>query len=363
VSARSQLLEWKSTSGATILAEGWIPGDFENVGAWQVVDDQPQGTEEVVYPLYPLVPDPRVDRHDGVGKTIWFGMLPTGSREVDVTGAARFDDDWRYEVRCFVRRHRAECPKTGEPNDCGGVLVWSAATEAFQIASHFDPIGTGNHPITIQMPDIPALAASPARLPVQMKFPTGSALNFKVADGEATDPTTNSIPQICFFSIPLITIIATFVLNLFLPIVVFLFQLWFLLGLKFCIPPSLKFGVGVAVDLDVQAKLELDAQLDASIDIAIEESTGGDLTAALAADLNLALTGEAKAVVDEDTDTVTLIGAEGSPGLKMSERFTDSFLQELNESITADRTDEVEEGSVIEGLVYVDRVERGEVGA
>jgi len=361
--ARAQLLQWKSTSGATVLSEGWIPSEFENVGSWQVVDDEPQGIDEVVYPLYPLVADPRAEKHDAAGKTIWFGMLPTGSREVDVTGAARFDDEWRYEVRCFVRRHRPECPRTGEPNDCGGTLFWSAPTEAFQLAPHFDPIGTGNHPITIQMPDIPALAAAPAKLPVQMKFPIGSALNFKVEDGEATDPTTNSIPQICFFSIPLITIIATFVLNLFLPIVVFLFQLWFLLGLKFCIPPSLKLGLGVAVDLDVQAKLELDAQLDAAIDIAIEASTGADLTAALAADLNLALTGDAKAIVDEDTDTVTLVGADDSPGVKMSEKYTNSFLAELNSSITADRTEEVESGSVIEGLVYVPRVEREAVGA
>lgn len=51
-------------------------------------------------------------------------------------------------------------------------------------------------------------------------------------------------PAICFFSIPLITIIASFVLNLFLPIVVLLFNLWFLLALRFCIPPSFSIAGG-----------------------------------------------------------------------------------------------------------------------
>ncbi len=46
--------------------------------------------------------------------------------------------------------------------------------------------------------------------------------------------------QICSFSIPLITIVATFVFKLFLPIVMLVFELWFLLRLKFCIPPSIE---------------------------------------------------------------------------------------------------------------------------
>lgn len=359
--ARAQLLKWKSASGATIVSDGWIPGDFDNVGSWQPVEETPQAIEEEIFPLYPLVADPRNPAHDAAGKTIWFGLLPTGGREVDTTGASRFDDESRYEIRCYVRRHRCDCPKTGERNDCGGELVWSAPTEAFQLAPHFDPAGTGNHPVTIQMPDIPALAAATPTTPVQMKFPAGSALNFKVKDGEAQDPTTNSIPQICYFSIPLITIVATFVLNLFLPIVVFLFQLWFLLSLKFCIPPSLKFGAGVAVDLDVQGKLELDAQLDISINASI--AAGVDVADALAAELNLTLTGAALATVDDTTHDVTLIGAAGSPGVRMRDAFETDFLRTVDSSMTADRSDEVESRSIVAGLAFVPRVERWEVAA
>ena len=41
-----------------------------------------------------------------------------------------------------------------------------------------------------------------------------------------------------------------FVLNLFLPIVMFVFQLWWMLKLKFCIPPSIEFEAELAAELD-----------------------------------------------------------------------------------------------------------------
>lgn len=366
--ARAQLLEWKSASGATVLKEGWVASSFENVGAWQVTDEKPGDVQEVTYPLYPLVPDPRNPGHDGAGKTIWFGMVPTGTREVDGSGAARFDDDSRYEVRCFVRRHRCDCPRTGEKNDCGGELVWSEPTEVFQIAGHFDPVGSGNHPVTIQMPDIPALAAAAsagkAKLPVQMKFPVGSRLGFNVDPDEikASDPTTNSMPQICFFAIPLITIVATFVLNIFLPIVVFLFQLWFMLGLKFCIPPSLSVAVGL--DGQVNADIQLQLELAASFDVAIDLSAGVNLDNALAASLNLAVLGDAHASVNDTTHVVTPGGGfSDTPGVKMTNTVETSALLDLNDALTDDRTDEVESGSVVAGLAFVPRVERSEVAA
>ena len=56
--------------------------------------------------------------------------------------------------------------------------------------------------------------------------------------------------QICSFAIPLITIVAFFVFQLFLPIVVFIFQLWFLLTLRFCIPPDVDLTGGFGAELD-----------------------------------------------------------------------------------------------------------------
>jgi len=363
--ARQQLLAWKSTSGATVLKEGWVASDFENVGSWQVVEEEPQGTSEVIYPLYPLIPDPRDPRHDASGKTIYFGMLPTGTREVEANGKARFDEESRYEVRCFVRRHECECPVATERNDCGGELIWSAPTETFQLAGHFDPHGSGNHPITIQMPDIPALAAAAgdAKLPVAMKFPAGSALNFSVDQEEqkGSNPSTNGFPQICYFSIPLITIIATFVLNLFLPIVVFLFQLWFLLGLKFCILPS----ISIAVGLDASLQAELDIQLELALELSaeIDVAVGVDLENAIAANMNLAITGDAHADFDAGGNLVLDADFGDTPGKAMADALDTTALVALDAKVTDDRTAEVESRSIVAGMVFQPRVERAEVAA
>jgi hypothetical protein len=343
------------------VAEGWIPdADAENVGAWAVVDDQPAALEEVVYSLSPLVAAPREPSHDAAGKTIYFGMLPAGSREVEVTGAARFDDSTRYEVRCFVRRHRCDCPKTGERNDCGGELVWSAPTAVFQLAGHFDPVGTGNHPITIQMPDIPTLAASVgAKLPVQMKFPSDSALNIQGdKEGTPSSPSTNAgFPQICFFSIPLITIIATFVLNLFLPVVVFLFGLWFLLGLKFCIPPSLTFAGGIDASIEADLSLKIDVALSVDVDVDLDLKLAGNL----GADMTLAMTGkDASHVVDAQGNRAP---NNGSIGATLTAGYTNAALVPLNQAITDNRQAEVDATDITAGVLWEPRVERWEVAA
>jgi hypothetical protein len=244
-----------------------------------------------------------------------------------------------------VRRHRCECPRTGERNDCGGELVWSAPSQEFQLAAYFDPVGSGNHPITIQLPDIPALAASVgAPLPVRMVSPPGSGMAFQVEDGEPTNGRLSPGFQICFFSIPLITIIATFVLSLFLPIVVFVFQLWFLLGLRFCIPPSISFGAGAGVHLAIDGELKV--------------AFGADLDILLAADISLAGLGNAGLASVNPP-----IPIPGSPTTQLVNEFETPVLQSLREATATDRTEEVESISVVAGRSYVPRVERWEVGA
>jgi hypothetical protein len=371
--ARADLRQWQTTSGAVSVAEGWIPdADAENVGAWAAVDEKPEAIEEIIYPLSPLVADPRNPQHDGTGKTIYFGFLPTGSREVEISGAARFDERTRYEVRCFVRRHRCDCPKTGERNDCGGELVWSAATEVFQIAAHFDPVGTGNHPVSIQMPDLPSLAATVgAKLPVAFNWPENSALNISAdEDGKPKNPSTTAGFQICFFSIPLITIIAWFVLNLFLPIVVFLFGLWFLLGLKFCIPPSLSLSAGASAHADLEGKIG--ASLSAGLDVSLEAQINADLilTGNLAADFNLT------SLDDPSLNTLVpffpgppepipehYVANNGTLGDQLTDERENFAVATLREQMLSDRTAEVEAGDVTASVVWAPRVERWEVGA
>jgi len=86
---------------------------------------------------------------------------------------------------------------------------------------------------------------------------------------------------ICSFSIPLITIVASFVFKLFLPIVVLVFQLWWMLALKFCIPPSFSLSASVAAGLSA----DLDADVDASFALAVQGDLGVNLGATAAASI------------------------------------------------------------------------------
>jgi hypothetical protein len=110
-----------------------------------------------------------------------------------------------------------------------------------------------------------------------MTAPEGSSLEFSKFGDIPTKGRVGAGEEICFFSIPLITIIAMFVLNLFLPIVMFLFQLWWMLKLKFCIPPSVEFEAELAAELNVEPpQLEVVAKLDIDVLPGVDQ---GDLTA------------------------------------------------------------------------------------
>jgi hypothetical protein len=281
---RRTLAELVLSAGVTTALEGWVPiPDRHQLGTWTAVTDEtPQATAEEVLPLYSLVPDPTIAHHAGAGHAIWFGIVPTGNADHDDHGLARYDDHTTYEVRCYVRRHKLQCPKRLGRNDCHGELVWSEATQPYRLASHFDLVGTSNRPITIQLPDIPALRAQAQSLPpgagspVQMAAPANSTLNSSGMPPSAGG--IGALPQICSFAIPLITIVATFVLNIFLPVVVFLFGLWELLLLKFCIFPSVKLSAGLKASLDAHIDLDLDASLSfsAQADIAAKLQTDLD---------------------------------------------------------------------------------------
>ncbi|HET6765388.1 MAG TPA: hypothetical protein VFH27_17000, partial [Longimicrobiaceae bacterium] len=70
---RAKLLAWKDANGVRWIHEGWVPSSFDKVGSWQPVEEAPQTVAEAVFPLYPLVPDPRVDGHDAQGRNLYFG--------------------------------------------------------------------------------------------------------------------------------------------------------------------------------------------------------------------------------------------------------------------------------------------------
>ncbi len=96
----------------------------------------------------------------------------------------------------------------------------------------------------------------------ELSFANDSSEPFLIKASGRTPSTS-----ICFFAIPLITIVAMFLLRLFLPIVVFLFQLWFLLLLRFCIPPSFSISADMSAELDADMDFELDADIDLSAEL------------------------------------------------------------------------------------------------
>ncbi len=275
--AQAELVSVATEYGITTKLEGWAPDEFEGIGSWQTVEETPEQIAEQIYPLYPVIPDPGIEDFSGGQGTLYFGVLPASSADVDEKGNSKFDDRMLYEARCFVRRHDPNCPKTRERNDCKGELVWSKRTESYQLANQFDLSGTSNRPVNVFLPDLPALEAQAAQLkpgqgaPVRMISPSDSNLEVSVPNDDLSGISKKGASAaICCFSIPLITIVATFVLKIFLPVVMLLFGLWFLLKLKFCIPPSLSLQGDVAVELDValggiEVGLDVDVAIDAGL--------------------------------------------------------------------------------------------------
>jgi hypothetical protein len=302
---QAALSEWASDIGLNRRLEGWIPqgkdangcyvdvpscpragpaaglAPLAGVGRWEAVGEQPDELAEGWFPLLQLVANPAVPESDATGATIFFGLVPTGSADVDKFGTARFDDATSYEIRCFVRRHKPACPRTGPQCHCP--IVWSDPTESYMLASHFDLQGTANRPVTVQLPDLNALQSDALTLPL------GSAGGLIMKAPQSLMPTATFPPggsfglpnEICTFAIPLITIVATFVFKLFLPVVILIFQLWFMLLLKFCIPVNLDANLAGALqalppDQSVGPNFEL--QFGATLDGEIDDlMSGADL--------------------------------------------------------------------------------------
>ena len=269
---------WAQAAGVQAARQGWFASEHDGIGEWRTVEETPASGpgEEAVYPLYPLVPDPDATAHHATGRAIWFGVVPVHGQDTDAAGNPRYDADSRYEIRCFVRRHDPRCPRVAKVPDCRGEVVWSAATIRWQIAAPFDVDGTAHKPVTFTMPDLAELEAqaSPQKASVRLKSPPKSSLEFEVgSDNQPKSPSFGG--GICGFSIPLITIVASFVIRLFLPIIAFLFGLFFMLKLKFCIPGGISATLETQLDaaLGATAGASLSAELGAAV--TLPSSTAG----------------------------------------------------------------------------------------
>ena len=265
---RGELLTWKDEHGVDAIQQGWFPSPFDKIGAWRFVEDTPATLDgESTFPLFRLRGNPTMPDHDATGYAMYFGVVSASSLDTDSAGRPRFDHQSTYEVRCFVRRHQPQCLRKPLPPDCHGELVWSRPTEPFCIAAAADLVGTANRPMTIHVPDLGVLAAQAASLPFGKFSPTRvvqpQSLQPKIKDGALSGGKMGGA-QTCFFAIPLITIVALFVLMLFMPIVVLIFNLWFLLAFKFCIPPQFKLDGGISAELGINVNTDQD-QLNADL--------------------------------------------------------------------------------------------------
>lgn len=174
-------------------------------------------------------------------RSLWFGVIPTYSGELDLGNRPKLDDHTTYVLQCVARR-----PQPPPRQSCPPVVTWSGPSVPYRLAAFFDPSGTANRRIHVRLPDFAALAAragdGPSGGGVEFERPAGSQLPPGPL-GKIPGPGAGGAPggdsaETCSFAIELITIVATFVLSLFLPIVVFAFQLWWMLLLKFCWPPT-----------------------------------------------------------------------------------------------------------------------------
>ena len=250
--------------------------------------------------------------------------------------------------------------------------MWSRPTEAYQLASHFDLIGTSNRMTTIQAPDLKALQdhiegpnfKTGQGVGVAVATSSGSGLPIAVdSDGNPGAGSPSELPSICFFAIPLITIVALFVLRLFLPIVVFLFGLWFLLSLKLCILPSLSVDLSAELDAglegDLAAKVNLDASLKVKLDSVLPTLTEG-LRAELQAQIALGGAAEERAyrslariAIDQSMD---LSGSGIAP----------EIIAELAEASALPDVDEAQQTTLpnpIDRLIYYEEKSLAEVFA
>jgi hypothetical protein len=238
-SARQQLLLQRIRPHR--LVEAWVVTSAGH-GTWREVDPDEQpallaGEQE--FPMWRLPPRAE-DCQAARTRSLWFGVVPTYSSDVDGTGLPKLEDRSIYRIRCFAR-----LPPAPGQEHCPPKIWWSAPTRPYRLAAFFDPAGSKNRRVSVKMPDFRDLAAragEPAG-PGGMEIvqPPGSQLPIG-KPGEIPGPGQGGSPSpdasSCTFAIELFTIVAMFVFSLFLPIVVFAFQLWWMLALRFCFPRS-----------------------------------------------------------------------------------------------------------------------------
>jgi hypothetical protein len=149
-----------------------------------------------------------------------------------MAGEGRYEAlDRQYCLRAFVRVKR--------PDGCPPVLVWSAPSAPFTIAPWYET--SGLPPVKIQLPKMDMDALKKLKPNVAFAMPESLFNDLqrdgkKIMKGESTSPGGSSLGLmwICGFNIPVITICAFIVLNIFLSL--FDLFLHWMMFIKICLP-------------------------------------------------------------------------------------------------------------------------------
>jgi hypothetical protein len=244
--------------------EGWFTGPTG--GEWLRLDAAGSQQAEQRLPMWRLPRRPD-DCDAAATRSTWFGIVPTHSGEHSVHGSkiqAKLDDRAIYQLRCIVEQK----PATGHEH-CPPKTFISQASEPFRLASPMDPQGTSKRITTIALPDLRRLAAQAGRPQgpggVRISTPPQSQLLFNPFKGNPASG-SGSIGAgggICTFAIELFFLVAFFLFLMFLPILILAFQLWWMLALRFCFPPSIAFGL--MADFFAEGKLLANFEADATL--------------------------------------------------------------------------------------------------
>jgi hypothetical protein len=257
-------------------------------------------------------------------RSTWFGIVPTYSGEHSVRGTrvqAKLDDRAIYHLRCIV----TQAPAKGH-EQCPPKVVIGAGSEPFRLASPMDPQGTSKRTTTITLPDLRRLAAQAGRPQgpggVRIVTPPQSQLVFNPFNGNP-GPGSGGIGAgggICTFAIELFFIVAFFLFLLFLPILILAFQLWWMLALRFCFPPSIAFGLmaDFFAEGKLLATLDTDAVLAAKMtdlhttaDHEFNQQFGG--TTGWVAQLDAAVDGGGNPIFSNDPNFVNALVVSTDP--------------------------------------------------
>lgn len=276
----------------------WLVSEKTGAGRWHTVDDELAPVEEdeaeEEHQMWRLPVRQRDAGCDAARtRSLWFGVVPTFSGEHwkarDPRGEPRLepklDDHAIYEIECIVSQ-----PHPTHPDRCPPRTWVSAPTEPFRLATPMDPDGTKNRTVTLTLPDLRNLAARAGQRQgpggVRVVTPPQSQMVFNPFKGipESGSGRIGAGGGVCTFALELFFIVAFFLFLMFLPIVVLAFQLWWMLALRFCIPPSIGFSAmadflatgKLLVDIDADVDLKAELNIALGTDIGLLDLDPGD---------------------------------------------------------------------------------------